>query len=426
MSVEVRHAPINLNDLLRNILPWSVAREIARGNAGALCMASKETRHILKEWLDSRFHVTIPDAGDIFYGGQTLERHFRVVRDVMNSMVKSRRITSLTVHCDLGRITDMTDWHDSDWALVERDPDIFRMDTCADRMRHETASHYVKMRLVADIVIDNNLDLKFFSPLSVTLKDLQIDGVLARTLGDMLRRSPHLVNLVLHEAHFINDFNYEGDTIYFMKSFFNLKQLTFKKGGIFSDARIYPHDRSFLECLNSATQLTSLAFIECEFDDRGVTDDHLGDTQLWDMFKFGTTYKTLTKLDFTGNKIKSLISIVELLLKIPWLKDLNLTDNDFDDKSLEDVLIVFRDMDAEQAPFDERTLSDHCRDITLKKLNFNKNKFQFWELLQEFLEKLPALQMVDLRSNLFDNKNDCQLHANELFQDRDIEILISE
>ena len=55
------------------------------------------------------------------------------------------------------------------------------------------------------------------------------------------------------------------------------------------------------------------------------------------LFLNGRSFKTLTKLDLSYNDLKSLISILELLFKIPWLKELNLTSNGFDDESLRRV-----------------------------------------------------------------------------------------
>ena len=180
---------------------------------------------------------------------------------------------------------------------------------------------------------------------------------------------------------------------------------------------------TLLECLDSATQLTSLSLYDNEFDDDGPREK-FPNSMLYNLFMTDRSYKTLTKLDLSDNELKSLISVVQALLKIPWLKDLNLSSNCIADDSI-DCLLDW--IDRYKRP-DEPPLRQQLQIIKLEKLNLYNCYIRYIDTVTEFLTKshLSSIKKLDLRLNLFDNKNDCQLHANELFQDRDIEILISE
>ena len=133
------------------------------------------------------------------------------------------------------------------------------------------------------------------------------------------------------------------------------------------------------------------------------------------------SYKTLIKLDLSNNKLQSLISIVQTLLKIPWLKDLNLSKNLIDDDSIDYLL---------QWIVDEQPPQQQLQNIKLKKLKLYNNWITNFGRVEKFLEDshLSSIKELDLRLNFFENKDALQLYANgwakKTFPDRDIEILI--
>ena len=273
-----------------------------------LSMVSKDTRRVLKEWLDSKFHVTIPGVRD----GQTFEELLAEVQGVMSSVTRGRRVISMTVDCSLNRISDLKDGNDLDEESIQEDPDGLNINEIirhGKKIRREIESHYAIMRVVAGIVISTNL-------ISLTLKNLRIDGVLARTLGDMLQRSPHLTKIVLDEVNFIDEFNLKEDQAYFTGSFFHLKEISFDNSCFFGDDDELPNTVSLLGCLDSATQLTSLDLTDEQLDDYRPDDKLTGgryNSMLNNLFMTDRSYKTLIKLDLSNNKLQSLISIVQTL-----------------------------------------------------------------------------------------------------------------
>ena len=201
-----------------------------------------------------------------------------------------------------------------------------------------------------------------------------------------------------------------------------MKEISFHDCSLFIDDEESPNAVSLLECLDSATQLTSLDLTDECLEDYRPDDKLTGgryNSMLNNLFMTDRSYKTLIKLDLSNNKLQSLISIVQTLLKIPWLKDLNLSKNLIDDASIDYLLQWIVD---EQPPQQKLQMQN----IKLEKLNLYNCYIEIFDTVTRFLEDshISSIKKLDLRENCFDNEDFWQRHADVAFRDKGIEILI--